>query len=186
MAVVAGSAEVVGQLTSKAGVGTPAVWSGAPPAPTSLLTSIPDATAGSAWSLDGGGDIVGQVTMGGLARAFYLPADGNPTILPTLASGSASSAVAKGVNAAGQVVGYSNCSATGVINHAFVWTSAGGMVNLGDFTGNAATPLASGCRRGQLGRTDRRLFLRNQRLLRRRDVDQERLDVDDRGPESHP
>ncbi len=144
VAVVAGSAEVVGQSTSKAGVGTPAVWSGAPPAPTSLLTSIPDATAGSAWSLDGGGDIVGQVTMGGLARAFYLPADGNPTILPTLASGSASSAVAKGVNAAGQVVGYSNCSATGVINHAFVWTSAGGMVNLGDFTGNAATPLASG------------------------------------------
>ena len=61
-------------------------------------------------------------------RAFYWPGTGAAVTLPTLGG---TYAFATGVNASGQVVGYSSIAGD-AREHAFSWTQAGGIVDLGN------------------------------------------------------
>ena len=108
---------------------------------TSLLPLIPGATAGGAMAgsglfsgadaanaIDSNGDIVGAADVGGVQKAFYLPAGGSGVVLPTL-SPSSPSAYGMGVSDNGFVAGYSTASDGNI--HAFVWSASGGMIDLG-------------------------------------------------------
>ena len=131
---VGGVPEAVGVSRTSAANQSPVAWIGG--SPTSLLSSIPGASAGdgnAANAINANGDIVGQTLVGGSTSAFYLPHGGSGTILPTL--GGATSAA--GISNSGLVVGY---SVNGACPNAFVWSAGTGMV--------PATP-ASVCVRDQ-------------------------------------
>jgi probable HAF family extracellular repeat protein len=114
--------------------GDPVVWASG--TPTDLLSSIPGATAGFAWNIDGGGDVVGNATVGGVTRAFYLPGGaGTATVLPVLGTGGMNYTSARAVNSTGLVVGTSSSDDATGSYHAFAWTASGGMVDLGGFPG---------------------------------------------------
>jgi probable HAF family extracellular repeat protein len=118
------------------GIDTPAIWYNGSPTPTSFLASIPGASSGSIRAIDGDGDIAGGGPVDGAGRAFYLPSGAQTgTVLPVLGTTGGDFTAAAGVNNAGQVVGVSSCDSDNGYSHAFVWTSAGGMTDLGGFPG---------------------------------------------------
>jgi probable HAF family extracellular repeat protein len=130
LADVGGVPEVAG-LSNNGSVSAPAVWAGG--SATSFLSSIPGATFGVAWAINGNGDIAGRATVSGATRGFYLPAGaGTATVLPVL-DPAAVYGTATGISNAGQVVGTSK--ATDGNYHASVWTSGGGLIDLGSFPG---------------------------------------------------
>jgi uncharacterized membrane protein len=140
--LVSGAPESVGisiQSPGTAAARVPAAWIGG--TPTSLLGSLPGASAGKgnqADGIDGNGDIVGQTLVSSVQSAFYLPHGGSGTILPLLNGGTGPSSAA-GVNNGGLVVGYTslgtyyNADSESYVPcpQAFVWSAATGIVNLG-------------------------------------------------------
>ena len=98
------------------------------------LGVLPGATSSdgsSASAINDAGQVVGTAPRGSTLRAFFWDDASGMRDLGTLAGG-AGSAVARDINGAGQVVGYSDVNPNGGGSpQAFVWTEAGGMINLG-------------------------------------------------------
>ena len=139
VAAVNGSLEVAGRTggSSFPASGDPAIWSGGKA--TDLLSTVSGATAGTFLGMDGTGDGVGRASIGGTYHAFYLPAGGSSaTILPVLDSSSPYGA-AYGVSNNGIMAGYSTSTDAYNNYHAFVWTSAGGITDVGGLASNSAS-----------------------------------------------
>jgi len=99
-----------------------------------------DGAASSATAINASSQIVGIFAVSSSAsHAFLYSANGDQTVhdLGALASGDYSQAQA--INSAGQVVGCSNLAVNGLSDHAFVYTSSGGMTDL-----NSLIPPGSG------------------------------------------
>ena len=104
-------------------------------------------TSSSIPAINDNGQIVGD---GYNNHAFLRSSDGSMRDLGTLIGGSASSA--NGINNNGMVVGISDVLVSGAIQrHAFAWTSAEGMKDLGSFGG--ANTLSSARRVNDSGQT---------------------------------
>jgi probable HAF family extracellular repeat protein len=101
---------------------------------TNINSYISGATYSSATAIDTSGNVVGTYYGSGpLYNAFYLPAGStSATSLPNLSSGTGTYAHsnAYGMNASGQVVGYSY--ATDNNYHAAVWSNTGGTWSVAD------------------------------------------------------
>lgn len=91
----------------------------------------------TAAAITGSGHIAGTLTLGDFSQRAFLSQSGSTTILGNLIPGGSS--LGYGVNNAATVVGTAE-TATG--NHAFRWTSAGGMEDLGTLGGPVSTATA--------------------------------------------
>ena len=132
LADVAGSLEVAGRTGGSALVitGSPASWT-AGGAGDNWLSSVPGATAGGAWAIDGNGDLAGMATVNNNKQAFYLPSGAATATLVSPLNSNSPYSWAYGVNDAGQVAGFSTSTDTAGDMHAFVWQPAEGPFNLG-------------------------------------------------------
>ncbi len=143
VATVNGNVEAVGRTAgaSLPTTGDPAIWSGG--TSTDLLSAVSGATSGTFLGIDGSGDAVGRAIIGGNVDtgskyAFYLPAGATTaTILPVLNSASPYGA-AYGISNNGTVAGYSTSTDAYNNMHAFVWTSAGGITDVGGLASDSA------------------------------------------------
>jgi probable HAF family extracellular repeat protein len=140
LATVAGSVQVAGRTGGSPLVvtGSPASWTGGG-AGENRLSSVPGATAGGAWAIDGDGDLAGMATVNGNRQAFYLPSGADTAMLVPPLNAASPSGWAYGVNDAGQVAGASTSTDTAGDMHAFVWTGNGGTVDLGGFAANVTS-----------------------------------------------
>lgn len=117
------SGQAAGISSTTAGAQHAVRWSA-----TGVPTDVtPTAIDSSAIAINAGGAVAGTMTVGANLRAFYWSGSGGVTTIPTLTGGTYN--FATGMNASGQVVGYSGF--TGNREHAFSWTPAGGVVDLG-------------------------------------------------------
>jgi probable HAF family extracellular repeat protein len=115
------------------------------------LGALPGRSGGEAFAVNSNGEVVGYSGTGGDAHAFAWTAAGGMVDLGALPSDGGESG-ASAVNDTGQVVGYSDFGGDlypdlpGVMSatHAFSWTAAGGMVDLGGDQNSAATAVNNG------------------------------------------
>jgi len=80
----------------------------------------------------------GQVTGTSGSAAFFYSA-GSMTDLGTLDTGNMAASGGSGINDSGQVTGYSTTNGTGGADHAFLYSSSTGMVDLGTLPGSATS-----------------------------------------------
>jgi probable HAF family extracellular repeat protein len=117
------SGQAAGISSTAAGAQHAVRWSA-----TGVPTDItPTAIDSSAIAINASGAVAGTMTVGVNLRAFYWSGSGTAVQIPTLTGGTYN--FATGMNASGQVIGYSGF--TGNREHAFSWTPAGGVVDLG-------------------------------------------------------
>jgi probable HAF family extracellular repeat protein len=144
VATANGAVEAAGRVNgaSLPTTGDPAIWAGG--TLTDLLTAVPGATSGSFLGIDSSGNAVGRAIIGGtvvtgIKNAFYLPAGGaTATLLPVLNSASPYGA-AYGISNNGIVTGYSTSTDAYHNAHAFVWTSAGEITDVGGLASDSAS-----------------------------------------------
>ena len=110
---------------------TPCLWEGT----TAVnLQSAIGSGAGVACAINSNGDIAGDAEFG-FGRPSTLPHGGSVTVLPPLNPANPSG-VGNGMNDAGQVVGYMYSTDASNNVHAYVWSAAAGIVDLGGFDSN--------------------------------------------------
>jgi probable HAF family extracellular repeat protein len=113
-----------------------------------------DARAGVANAINNHGEVVGYVELAsGQKRATLWRPDGSPKVVDLgLIAGTTGESEAYAINDFSQVAGWSNYSAS--YWHAFLWTAAGGMQDLGTLGGPRSTALDINGKGQVAGRAD--------------------------------
>lgn len=124
-----------GQITGIDNTGTRHAYRYTPGNPIVFRNPPADVVSGETigYAINESGAMAGFSPINGGARAVYWASDGTATNLGRLAGGTLDYSFAFGMNDGGAVVGQSGAR-IGTADHlrAFLWTSAGGMIDLGD------------------------------------------------------